>query len=305
MTKRLGLIFRPAGVGFQKSHGQNPFVEQLSGNSVRVHFACRDDANRSRGMCLDTTWENLISGRLIAEEVRLTLDVGPLGAFDDTGAMPHSIVQLGERRFLYYTGWSLAVTVPFSFHIGLAVSSDGGQSFERVSQAPIIGRTRHDPYIVGAPFVLHDEGMFRMWYTSCTKWVEGTPPIHEYTVKHAWSDDGIDWRTSPDLCLDYGEGVYANARPVVFRRDRGDYLMFYSHRGVDTSYRIGVAQSSDGLDWKPITDDLLECSCSGWDSEMTCYAWPIRYGDEEYFLYNGNRYGIDGFGLVQKQFSDL
>ena len=34
------------------------------------------------------------------------LDVGPLGAFDDSGVTTSCLVTAGSDRFLYYTGWN-------------------------------------------------------------------------------------------------------------------------------------------------------------------------------------------------------
>src|SRR5262249_23060123 len=63
---------------------------------------------------------------------------GPLGAFDDAGVTTSCLVRDGQRQLLYYTGWSLGVTVPFFLFVGCAVSDDGGETFERVSAAPIL-----------------------------------------------------------------------------------------------------------------------------------------------------------------------
>lgn len=69
---------------------------------------------------------------------------------------------------MYYGGWTLGGTAPFHFFVGLAQSSNGGETFERGSEAPVLGRNRHDPFLAGAPWVLRDSGMFRMWYAEST-----------------------------------------------------------------------------------------------------------------------------------------
>jgi hypothetical protein len=293
------LVFRPPGASWARSHAQNPFAEDLGDGRARVHFACRDEHNRSRGAAIDVNWDELAEARVPAMHPRLTLDIGALGAFDDAGAMPHSVLDVDGATYLYYTGWSLTVAVPFAFHIGLAVSRDGGARFERVSQAPVLGRNADDPYIAGAPWVLREGGLFRMWYASCTGWARiGDEVRHNYTIKHAESADGATWKTSPHLCIDYGPGEYALARPVVWR-EGGDYRMLFSFRGDGGTYRVGGAMSLDGIEWTRDREPILQPAAEGWDSEMVCYAWPFTHDGRRYLLYNGNGYGRDGFGVAR------
>jgi hypothetical protein len=294
------LAFSPASTGWARTHGQNPFGQDLGGGNVRLHFACRDEQNRSHGASLDTTWDALVSaGPPLIATPRMTLDLGVLGAFDDSGAMPSVLVEKDGAQYLYYTGWSLAKTVPFSFHIGLAMSADGGQSFTRVSQAPVLGRNLHDPFVTAAPWVMLENGVFRMWYIAGTAWEKlETGVRHYYTVKYAESDDGIAWKTSDHRCIDYGAGEYALARPVV-TRDGDRYRMLFSFRGGNGTYRIGSAVSVDGIVWDREDDLYLDVSVEGWDSAMVCYGWPFTHQGGRFLLYNGNDYGKDGFGVVR------
>jgi hypothetical protein len=301
MVERLGLKFKPTGNGWTVSHGQNPFAEDLGGGRVRLHFACRDDKKRSRGASLDATWDQLVAENTpLTDQPQMTLEIGALGAFDDCGAMPSSLVNHRGAQYLYYTGWSQAVTVPFSFHIGLAIAENGG-AFQRLSQAPVLGRTAEDPFITGAPWVMIDHGMFRMWYISATGWdglADGSAR-HYYLIKHAYSDDGIVWRSTEQPCVGFRPGEYALARPVV-TRDPNGYRMLFSFRGGDDSYRVGFAQSDDGLSWQRDESIYLDVGPEdAWDGKMVCYAFPFRHGEREFLLYNGNDYGAGGFGVAR------
>jgi hypothetical protein len=299
--EKLGLIFDPRkpGLDWMKTHAQNPMPEHLGSGVYKVYFATRDAQNRSRGAYfvfdIRRPFETLDHSR------RPLLDLGPLGAFDDSGVMPSGLVDHGGLRYLYYTGWSRTVDVPFAFHVGLAVSSDGGQAYERPHLAPVLGRNRHDPYITGAPYVLLEGGVFRMWYISATKWErenESAKPKHYYTIKHADSDDGFVWRTNADLCLAYEAQEYAIARPIV-RRMADGYEMWFTFRGGAETYRLGVARSVDGRAWKRDSSAIgIDVSSSGWDSEMICYGCPFEHGGRLYVLYNGNAYGSTGVGLA-------
>ena len=73
--------------------------------------------------------------------------------------------------------------------------------------------------------------------------------------------------------------------------------MWYSYRGA--SYRIGYAESQDGILW--LRKDAMAGiapSDQGWDSESVEYPWVFDHDGDRYMLYNGNRYGLTGFGLA-------
>ncbi len=299
--ERLGLVYAPTGAPWHRSHCQNPFVQPLSESRYRVHFAARDEKNRSRGAWADVELQN---DKLVAvgAATKPSLELGRLGAFDDCGAMPGSLVTHQGRLLMYYTGWTLARAVPFSFFIGVAESRDGGETFGRLSEAPVLGRNHHDPFLTGAPWVISENGRLRMWYISGTEWVPGKTeveaPTHYYSVKHATSDDGIIWQTNDQLCLPYLENEHAIARPVVTAVD-GGYRMIYSARRLGETYRIYSANSVDGLFWQRDSRLMVDVASSGWDSEMICYGSRLDNSSGKFLLYNGNAYGKDGFGAAR------
>lgn len=299
--ERLGLVYAPTGAPWHRSHCQNPFAQPLSDSRYRVHFAARDDKNRSRGAWADVEVQN---GRLVTvgAATKPSLELGRLGAFDDCGAMPGSLVTHQGRLLMYYTGWTLARAVPFSFFIGVAESRDGGETFSRLSEAPVLGRNHHDPFLTGAPWVIGENGRLRMWYISGTEWVPGKTeaeaPTHYYSIKHATSDDGIVWQINDRLCLPYLDNEHAIARPVVMPID-GGYRMIYSARRLGETYRIYSASSADGLSWQRDSLPMIDVAASGWDSEMVCYGSRLDNPSSKFLLYNGNAYGKDGFGAAR------
>src|ERR1700694_1319486 len=140
--QRLGLVYGPPGAPWRRSHCQNPFAQPLSGLRYRIHFAARDEKNRSQGAWADVEVQD--SGlAVVGAAAKPSLNLGRLGAFDDCGAMPGTLVTHRGRLLMYYTGWTLARAVPFSFFIGAAESRDGGETFLRLSEAPVLGRNHH------------------------------------------------------------------------------------------------------------------------------------------------------------------
>ncbi len=290
-----GLIFElPSDLGWAVSHAALPVVEG-SGDRRRVYFSARDAAGRAQIGSFQFSPAEPAS----VSDVSLApvLGLGPLGAFDDCGVTTACLVEEGGRRFLYYSGWTLAVSVPFSFFIGLAISENGAP-FRRVSHAPVLGRSAVDPFVTASPAVLVDDGVWRMWYVSGTAWIaERGRPKHYYHIKYAESRDGIEWTPTGTVCLDYASAdEYAIARPCVLK-ERGRYRMWYSYRG--NRYRIGYAESADGIEWtRRDAEAGIEASTTGWDSEMTAYPWVFRHGAGLHMLYNGNAYGRTGIGMA-------
>jgi hypothetical protein len=239
-------------------------------------------------------------GRLESLQETPTLNLGELGCFDDCGVMPSCIVDVGQERYMYYTGWVRRGSVPFSFYIGLCISRDGGRTYRRFSQAPVLERNIHDHLMTASPWVLREQGGWRLWYVSCTRWerLGGGGFKHYYHIRYADSEDGIHWRPDGHVCIDFREEEYAIARPVVHRL-ADKYVMWYCFRGGENTYRAGYAESPDGLRWERMDEKVnLEPAAEGWDSEMICYPCTFEYQGRTWMLYNGNGYGATGCGLA-------
>jgi hypothetical protein len=145
-----------------------------------------------------------------------------------------------------------------------------------------------------------------MWYGSCTRWeISGDKVDPFYNIKYAESKNGIHWKREGFVCIDYKEADEAIGHPCVFKDD-GIYKMFYSYRKGSNfrsdrtrSYRIGYAESKDGVRWTRMDDNAgIDVSGEGWDSEMIAYACVYRYKSRAYMVYNGNGFGKSGFGYA-------
>jgi hypothetical protein len=295
--RKLGRIFAPVEIGeWGVSHASLPVAWRLDSHRWRVYFSPRDRRGRSHTGFFE--FDPRRPDRLLRLAERPALSPGGLGTFDEDGAMASWIVAVDGRLRLYYIGWNRGVTVPFRNAIGAAESRDGGESFTRLSDGPLLDRDVHDPYFTASPCVLVADGRWRLWYLSGVAW-EPAPegPRHRYLIKHADSADGLDWRRSDRVCVGFRSAdEHALARPCVLR-EPGGYRMWYSRRGA--SYRIGYAESADGLDWRRLDDEAgIDVSPAGWDSEMVAYACVFDADGERYMLYNGNGYGATGVGLA-------
>lgn len=300
-----GRILAPrASDGWMSSHSSQPTPLVTNAAELRIFFASRDVQNRSRVGLVDVSLDD--PGCVLAEYEEPVLDLGKLGAFDDSGVMPSCVVADGDRLLMYYTGWNQGVTVPYRNAIGLAASDDGGRTFRRLTDGPVVDRDRTDPYFTASPFVLKEAARWRMWYLSATKWtVVAGRPEPEYVIKYAESADGIDWVRDDITCIASQFSGEAVTRPWILSNIDG-YRMWYSHRGSRgyregsvESYKLGYAESTDGITWlrrDGHPEAHLETSEDGWDSEMIAYPSVFEHRGNLNLLYNGNGFGASGIG---------
>jgi hypothetical protein len=310
--KKLGRVFNPQeveNVSWLKEFAQAPSV-LIFDNFVRVYFSCRPlpDENGqyvSHSTYIDLNRWNLLEIVNIAKNPILQL--GELGAFDEFGIYPISVIRNGNKVLAYYGGWTRCASVPFNVAIGLAISNDDGETFSRVGKGPVLSYSINEPFILSGPKIRRFNDRWYLWYIAGGKWImvnEKPEPV--YKIRMASSSDGVNWiKVNKDLIESRIEENEAQASPDVFFY-RGKYHMFFcyryseNYRGKEKGYRIGYASSLDLIHW--VRDDLsagIDISEEGWDSEMISYPHVFDLDDNVYMLYLGNQVGRFGFGLAQ------
>lgn len=299
--KKLGKIFcAEKHSDWLYSHAMIPIAEQIEGDLYRIYFSSRDKKNRGHGGYLEINMNSPTEVLHLHENP--ILEPGELGCFDDSGALPNSIVHLNGRKLLYYTGINLGVTVKIRNSIGLAEWNNTTSRFERCFEGPVIDRTRTQPHFVATPEVHYENNRFRAWFTSCAGW-KATPSEaqHFYNLEYAESNDGITWERNGTTAIDFlDEHEYALGVPRVIK-DQNTYKMWFCSRATQAcpTYRIRYATSADGIKWNRQDEKVgIDVSESGWDSQMICYPFVFDHAGHRYMLYNGNGYGETGFGIA-------
>jgi predicted GH43/DUF377 family glycosyl hydrolase len=297
--RKRGHVYVPDGTRWwARSYASFPTVEVMK-DVLRVYFTALDDQNVGRTGYVDLDPDDPM--RVLRESPEPVLDVGDLGTFDDSGANAFSIVTNGVQKHLYYQGWQRTEVAPHLIFSGLATDDGSGRGFKKHSRTPILDRTEDDPFIRGAPYVIRQADMSHMWYSSCRRWLRGEQGIHyEVAIRHATSRDGVHWAADDGPCVSLASpDEYAVGRPSVLLED-GKYRMWYSIRSFSEPYRIGYAESSDGVHWTRRDSEAgIERSAEGWDSAMICYPQVVRVGQRLLMFYNGNRHGETGFGYAE------
>ncbi len=293
-----GLIYGPDGkISWAKKHAFPPTPYFINENTIRVYVAFCDENTVGRVGYVDISAMNPSEVLNVSENP--VLDIGNPGAFDENGVLPTSVVQYGDKLYLYYVGYQLGHKVRYYQFQGLAISEDGGNSFIRYTKCPILDRSDHEMLNRTSAFVMCDNS-FKMWYVGGSEWIDiRGKHLPVYNIRYLESSDGKKWGDEGRICIDFKDtDEFAFGRPFVIKH-AGLYKMFYSVRTASEGYRPGYAESEDGNNWIRKDEEIgIEVSKSGWDSEMIAYLSIATYKDAVYMFYNGNKFGYDGFGYA-------
>lgn len=302
-------IFAPSGRhSWSVTHAQVPTPLFLA-DKLRIYFA-------TRGAPIDGQFVSNISfievesakpSKLVYVHDNVCLPLGERGSFDEFGVMPGSLIQDGDDLLLYYTGWSRGTSVPYITAIGLAKSVDGGITFKKFSNGPIIGRGPLDPYLVNGPYVIRKDNQWLMWYSSCYQWIDNDGTVDPvYKIKRAASTDGVHWECEAEFCVPEVLDMEAQNAPCVFLIGESYYMAFCyrpnrNFRHNEYGYKIDMAVSSDLINWSRGESGLHRIDLSptdNWDRLMQAYPRVISVKDKHYMFYNGNYFGKNGFGYA-------
>ena len=292
-----GLIFKAEGqYDWVMTHGMLPVADRIGGDRYRIYFSGRDRLNRSSIGFVEIDIREPENILRLSETPALGL--GSLGAFDDNGVTPTWVLNQNGTKYMYYFGWNKGSSVRAGEMAGLAISNDGGETFTRVSRAPILERTDREPYsILVACCIRIEDGLWRMWYDSADEWTDKDLP--RYNIKYAESKDGFHWVREGTVSVDFQYPGETRVSRACVLKEGGRYRMWYCYALGRGGYRMGYGESSDGVKFERKDQEVgIDVSESGWDSEMICYPFVFNHGDRKYMLYCGNGYGRTGFGYA-------
>lgn len=293
-----GLIYAPSGnLWWARSYATIPTADVIDDHIVRVYFASLDENRDGRIGYVDLDAND--PRRVLYETKEPVLEPGQLGTFDDSGVNPSCVLNLAGKKYLYYIGWQRCEKVPYMLFAGLACSIDNGLSFRRVQQIPVLDRTIKEPFLRSATTIIVEAGLFKCWYVSGLSWTNVNEVQYPtYVIRYAESYEGVLWREFDHICVNLRDDEFGFGRPWVIK-ELNTYKMWFSIRARSSPYKIGYAESNDGINWiRRYEGTGIQRSESGWDSEMICYPCVVDVKGTRYMFYNGNQHGSTGFGYA-------
>lgn len=297
--EKKGIIYGPDGSSsWAKNSTLQPTPLLIDDDTIRIFVGFRDDKGVSRVGYVDVDANNPKIIKEVSKEP--VLDIGLPGTFDDNGVVPSAVVNNDGKLHLYYAGYQVGYHVRMMIYCGLAISEDGGKSFQRYSKVPVLERCDSELLFRVIHSVVKEKDRWRIYYGGGSYFKIGkkkTLPM--YDIRYMESKDGLNFEGVGEVLL-YTEGdEYRVGRPYVIK-DEEIYKMFFCAGTEDLTYKLAYAESKDGVNWTRDDDKLnLTMSKAGWDSQMMAYPSVINYKDKTYLFYNGNNYGYEGFGYAE------
>lgn len=311
---KLGKIFDPTTITdrpWLNEYAQAP-ATLVFDHFVRVYFSCRPPRDKdgqftSRSAIVDLDRTDLFKILRVSDQP--ILELGKRGCFDEFGTYPVSVIRANDEVWAYYAGWTRPVSVPFNTAIGVAKSTDGGETFKKLGDGPILSYTTDEPFVLSGPKIRRFNNKFYLFYIAGRKWVDvdGRPEI-SHRIRVAMSDDGLNWeKHNKDLIPAHSAANESQASPDVFYAN-GTYHMFFCS-WLPESFRetkargIYYASSKDLLHW---TRDNAKAGIeisegNSFDNQMLAYPHVFELDGKTYMLYLGNEVGRYGFGLAELQ----
>jgi hypothetical protein len=300
--KKLGLIFSPdSKISWTQSHAMIPTPLRINNEIIRVFLTFCDEFGIGRPGFIDVLTSD--PSKVVNFSKEPLLQRGAPGTFDENGVLVCSVVHKDTKNMLmYYVGFELGTQIRYRLLTGLALSQDNGNSFKKYGKVPVLERSNEELYFRCGPFCIYEEQKFKLWYVAGSDWtiINGkSMPI--YDIRYLESDNGINWPDKGKVIIDItDEDEHGFGRPYVIKKPDGGYRMFFSIRKKSlAAYRLGYAESNDGINWVRMDKKLnLDVSEQGFDSEAIMYAAPIEINNKLYVFYNGNDFGRDGVALA-------
>lgn len=298
--EKKGLIYCPDGSSKWARHTVITPTPMLHTDVIRIYAGFRDDEGISRIGYIDVDIEN--PKKVLNVSTQPVLDIGQDGMFDDNGIILGDLCWHDDTLRMYYVGFQKVSKAKFLAYSGVAISTDGGNSFTRHQQTPIMDRVDNALYIRAIHTVIRENGKYRVWYSVGTGWEYiNKVPYPQYDIRYTESEDGIHFSDSIGIhCIGVQNDEYRIGRPRVRKIENG-YEMRYTYDTRQKKYSTGYALSTDGITWTR-RDDLVDIgvSESGWDSEMLCYPVILDTPKTQYMFYSGNAMGLTGVGYAER-----
>ena len=291
-------------LNWYKKNSMVPLPYLISPNTIRIFLTMCDGDNVGRIGYVDVEAQD--PSKVIGYSRYPVLGVGQPGSFDDNGVVGASLLKDGNKLYLYYSGYQTCVKVPYLIFAGVAVSLDNGRTFEKLTkEVPMLDRVPGECSTRCAAFIMKCGSVYKTWYTASTRggWCvsEGRmKPL--YNLKYKESRSPIIWDKTPgETVIDFkNSDEHGICRCCIWRED-GIFKIIYSLRHLSIGYRLGYAESKDGIKWERLDDKvgITVSSKGGFDDDMVCFGERMQYKDRVYLFYSGNHYGMSGIGYAE------
>jgi hypothetical protein len=268
------------------THASNPLAMHISEDVYRIFYSGRDSENRSSISYVDYDLDQM----RIVDDYKQPIVEPKDDTFYSHGITIGNYWKHNDDFYIGFMGWQQKP--------GHHWRGDIGKVNLRTNEISLLmGTSEEDKVSLSYPHIELEGDTYKMWYGSTIDWTSiNGEMIH--VIKCATSKDLVDW-SYKGITIPYTIGkAQAFSKPTVFKDECGHHMWFSYRGGNGVSYRIGYAFSEDGASWA-MKQSNLTVSDKGWDSDMVCYPYVFEHKNNLFMLYNGNKYGLFGFGIAK------
>lgn len=273
---------------------------KLNDEVIRLFITFCDENNIGRVGYVDVDAVN--PSKILNYSKRPCLDIGEDGTFDDNGVVSSSMLIEDNKLYMFYSGYQICTKVPYLLLSGIAVSDNMGEGFTRLSKVPILERSDFEPCLRCNPYIVKKEKGYNLYYMgdSSPNWCKvNNKKVPIYEIKVLQSTDFAKWGVENQKVLSFQTDDEHGFNIGDIWYENGKYKMLYSIRKKSCGYRLGYAESDNGIDFKRKDSEAgMDVSKTGFDSDMICFPTRIAIKDKVILFYSGNHYGLDGIGYA-------
>lgn len=223
-------------------------------------------------------------------------------AEDDSGL----VLYTGETDVQVFAGFTSQVYLTLqptgsgtgSIYINVTWGVPGNYVWQDYPLNPLVESSNnyYDYYGTAQCVVLFDEGVYKMWYFGADHLGSGTG-----NVLYAISNDGLNWnRYSGNPVMvpgNYGTWDSYNVQPCAVIKDNGLFKMYYTgYSDVYSTWSIGLATSSDGINWEKHPNPILVPS-SNWEFQLVGSS-VVKLNSSYYLYYTGRNMPYYSVGVA-------
>lgn len=225
--------------------------------------------------------------------------------YDHYGVGVSFLLKDEDNYKMWYTGLS---------HSGISyvyyAYSEDGLSWEKFSETPVFfpdSAVSWDSYHVSSGPVIKENGLYKMYYSG---WND---QYGEWPVGLAVSENGINWTRYSNNPIIRGEGWDYQIRPQSIIKKDGLYYMFFTG-GTGNNCRIGVATSSNGINWEKYSGNPVLVPEESWEGNGAAFPSVIYENNQFVMVYQGildtntafgYAYSADGFHWTKSNSNPL
>ena len=262
-------------------------------------YKCLSKSNLSDQQKTSTIYVSL-SGTVVEPVTNPVFSYNASSNWDDANVVPGTVLDMNGitvngtlitgEYWMWYAGWSSLS--PATADIGLAISTDGGKSWQRTNNGEHVishGGGGWKDWYLSSPDVIWNGTGFQMWAWG------GSTGGYDYSTGYFESIDGMNWTEyagnpileGSESWETYNTYKYAYRPCVIYNAfGRNEYNMWYN--GYDyVACRIGYANGSTPTSFtkysgNPVID---KGSAGSYDDEDVCEHSVFKIGSKVFIVY--------------------